>query len=241
MRPYLITTGIVILALLGLTVWGCFGLTHAAIVALDKWGDSAPTETLAKVDATLDAINAPCKDFQGNYTCGPIVQLSQTEKNVGILAARSAQQVQQTGVLVTAVANNLNTVGESVKDTASHLNKTADAATGTLDAATGTLGEGQRTLATFNAKAGPLLDAYTASGYDLDAILKANATEIHGTLVGIQGVATNTASITGSVDKMTAHLEKQVDSPKPLWKTMIPMSETAAKLYACLVQHVCVD
>ena len=55
---------------------------------------------------TLNALNAPCKDFQGDYICGPIQQLAQTEKNIGILAARSAQQVQQTATLVNAAARN---------------------------------------------------------------------------------------------------------------------------------------
>jgi len=177
-----ITAGIVLAALPGLTVWGCFGLNHAAIVALDKWGNSAPTKTLDRVNATLDAINAPCVDFQGNYTCGPIVQLSQTEKNVGILAARSAQQVQQTGTLVTAVASNLNTVGDAVKATASHLNKTADAGTGTLNAATGTLIAATGVIQTLTIDARttndllvqlkPLIASYTATGNDLDTSVK---------------------------------------------------------------------
>jgi hypothetical protein len=168
--------------LCGIVGWAAWQTYPHIIVATDKWGNAAPAATLNKVNATLDKINAGCVDIQGDYVCGPIEQLSQTEKNVGILAARSAQQVQQTGTLVTAVANNLNTVGEAVKSSAGHINVTADAATGTLTAATGTLtaATGAIQTLTIDAKTAndllvqlkPLIASYTATGNDLDTTIK---------------------------------------------------------------------
>ena len=183
-------------------------------------------------DVTV-AVLKPCKPGHPE-NCGLIPAVRQTVQDTGSAVKVMQQQVAQTQPLIVAAANNLNTAGDAVKDTAAHLNKTADAATGTLNQSTAT-------LATFNTKAGPLLDAYTNTGIDIDKMLRENATELHGTLVGVQGIAQNMSGITGSVDKMTTHLEKQVDSPKPLWKTAIPMSETAAKIYACLVDRVCVN
>ena len=235
MRPLPITLGVVSTVLLGLSVWGCMGLTRHVIVAVDKWGDASPASTLVKVNATLDAVNAPCVDFHGSWTCGPIQQLSQTEKNVGILAARSARQVQQTGVLVTAVAHNLDTVGVAIKETAGHVNGTADAAAGTFNAATGTLNAGASTLNSFK----PLVLHMDTTASDLDALLA--SPDLSQAIQHLNETSGNVAGITDSVDKMTLHLEKQVDSPKPLWKTAIPMAETTGKLYTCLVYHVCVN
>jgi hypothetical protein len=187
MHKWILT--IALIAALGLAAWGCSGLTRHLIVAVDRWGDAAPGGTLAKINGTLDAINAPCKDIQGDWVCGPLAQLAQTEKNVGILASRSAQQVQQTGILVTAVANNLDSVGTAVRDTARHLDKTADAGTGTLNAATATLGEGQHAIAAFQ----PLAAAYTQDGYDLDALLKDRS--LRATLDNVAGMTTQGGAI----------------------------------------------
>ena len=51
----------------------------------------------------------------------------------------------------------------------------------------------------------------------------------------------NVAGISGSVDKMTTHLEKTVDAPVPAWKTLVPGAELVGKIYACLAYHVCVN
>ena len=50
-------------------------------------------------------LNAPCTDFHGDYECGPIKQASQTEKNIGILAAQGALQTKQSGQLITGCSS----------------------------------------------------------------------------------------------------------------------------------------
>ena len=235
LQSWLRTGCVIALTLGGLLTYWDFHLTQVVTrssleFAAKAVPDLAPTVTAA--NKMLADLSAPCKDFQGDWVCGPIPQLAQTEKNIGILAARSAQQVQQTGTLVTAVAHNLDTVGDSVKTVAGRLSVTADAATGTLNAATGTLD-------TVNGRAGPLMDAYTQSGVDLDKLLKNKA--ITQTFTNTAAITGNVAGITHSLDLIGAHLETTVDKPQPLWKALIPGAELGGKLYACAFYHVCVN
>lgn len=229
MHKWIIT--IALIAALGFAAWGCSGLTRHLIVAVDRWGDAAPGGTLAKLNGTLDAINAPCKDIQGDWVCGPLAQLAQTEKNVGILAARSAQQVQQTGLLVTAVANNLDTVGAAVRDTAEHLNKTADAGTGTLNAATATLGEGQRTIAAFQ----PLVAAYTQDGYDLDALLKDQA--IHTLLANLVSATSQGNAILIDFRQVADKARENYLRPIPWWQQPIHRAGDIIDITAAVARH----
>jgi hypothetical protein len=126
--------------------------------------------TVAKANGTLDVASAtfaslsgPCKDFQGDYVCPPLTQLSQTEKNIGILAGQSALQVKQTGALVAATAQNLNTVGDSVKQVATAATDTLQQARTDLVTADGTI-----------AAAKPVLNNLAATESDLDAAVVEN-------------------------------------------------------------------
>ena len=134
-----------------------------AATALTRQLNAMPdlASTVQKLNQTVDAINAPCVGFHGSTTCGPIAQLSQTAKNVGIVAGLSAQQVKQSGVLIDSAA-------QAVQKVSTDLSGTVQAATGTLNAATGT-------LTTIQTQAGPLMAVYTQDGKDLDALLKSHA------------------------------------------------------------------
>lgn len=143
-----LTIGICASVFTGALVFVCFAamntldsLTTAgnqATITIQQMGQSvngatdALAATTGKLNATLDALNAPCVGFHGSVTCGPLAQLSQTEKNVGILAAKSAQQVQQSATLV-------NETAEAIKGAAADVHTMAQAGTGTLNAATGTI------------------------------------------------------------------------------------------------------
>ena len=81
---------------------------------------------------------------------------------------------------------------------------------------------------------------------DLQTYLKSQA--MQNTVADIQrGVkygadaTQNVAGITDNMNKISTHLEKTVDAPEPLWKTLIPGAELAAKLWACAFEHVCVN
>ena len=155
--------------------------------------------TVDRLNATLDAINAPCTGFHGSSTCGVLAQAAQTEKNIGIVAGQAALQVRQTGTLIQASTANLDKAGKSVTDLTTHLTRTADAATDLTQELT-------TTIRTVNDRTGPLLDAYTQSGNDLDALLKDHA--VHETLDNVNDLTQNMAGVTLDLrkasDKATA-------------------------------------
>ena len=179
----------------GVLVWGMWHLLPSAQTAAYNVSLTAynANQAIATLNDTLVGLNAPCKDFQGDWICGPIPQLSQTEKNIGILAARSAQQVQQTATLVTATATTLTTVGQSVQRTADSLTKTGDAATQTVQQAKTDL----QTLNGSIAAVTPLVSHSDAAVSDLDAFLKSQA---------VTGSAENVQAITKDWALMSADL-----------------------------------
>ena len=210
--------------------WGGMGLSRIGYTALENWSKAAPNiqPTLDAANSTLAVINAPCTGFHGSVTCGPLAQLSQAEKNVGILAGQSALQVRQTGTLVTAVAQNLDTVGESVKETAGHLDKTLDAGTDLTVQATAT-------LKTVNDKAGPLLAAYTQSGVDLDALLKSHA--LTDTLDNAAGTSRNVQDITADFARVTDKASADYLAPKPWYKKVGRFAGDALDYGAFVARH----
>lgn len=159
-----------VLSIVALCAWGASGLTHHAIMALDKWGDAG-----AKLSATLDAVNAPCKGFHGSETCGVLAQAAQTEKNVGILAGQGAEQVKQSAVLVQTTAKAINGASNDVHQLSARLSGTADALTGTANASTGTLQTASTALGNANesiAALQPLISGLQRDSDDLDSLIR---------------------------------------------------------------------
>ena len=214
--------------------WGVWGLNHHLIVAIDKWGASGDSTSRVLAD-----LNAPCVGFHGSVTCGALAQLSQTTKDIGILAAQSALQVRQTGALITATAQNLNTVGESVKIAASHLSGTADALTGTANAATGTAQAATKALGTLNTTIGGFSPILT----DSDTLLKTFNARISDP--NIDKIIGNTEGITGHVDAVAGDLQKVADkttgdilAPKPWWQKIGPYANDVVRA-GCLITGRC--
>ena len=150
------------------------------------------TETVTKANqvidtanSTLTALNAPCVGFHGSVTCGPLAQLSQTEKNIGILAGQTVEQVRQTGSLVTATATTMTEAGDSIRDVAGKLSGTATAATGLLSAGQTDLETAQPSIAALQ----PLLSHFDAAVADFDGYLKDNAVNVRLTLADLRGMA----------------------------------------------------
>jgi hypothetical protein len=85
---------------------------------------------LDKIGIALDTVNAPPRDDGHQIVYGTLSGVAQTTKNIGLMAAQGAEQVKQSGKLITSAAVTITTVGK-------HLSKTADAATGTLNSASG--------------------------------------------------------------------------------------------------------
>jgi hypothetical protein len=151
--------------------------------------------TFGKMNTTIDALNAPCKDFHGDYECGPIPQLSQTEKNIGIMAGDLAKQVNQSGQLTTAAANSILSVSAKLNDELTSLKSATDAVTTLTNKGTETLGIVQTTLGDAVKKipdTQPLVDASTGTINDAHAdlnrfvqspLMKDDAVQVHGMLV----------------------------------------------------------
>lgn len=124
------------LALLTIAVSGAF---MSVILYRNRTVDLNATVTnlntlVARGSATLDAVNAPCGSFHGSATCGPLAQLSQTEKNFGIVAGQTALEVRQSGLIVTTAADNMNQIGVRVGAAVDQIGGTAKSATATIDA-----------------------------------------------------------------------------------------------------------
>ena len=205
------------------------GLTCRALLQLTSNGGLTGVGTFVKgANQTIAKVNAPCTDFHGDYTCGPIEQLSQMEKNFGIVAGKTAEQVQQSGQLVTGAVVNMN-------DVAVHIKKLIDALTGTAGAFTDTAKSGTKVLdqAATDLKSAqptiaatkPLVAASTETVQntnklvigmtpDMTRFMKSSADGMDKMNVGLtqfNGIATDT-------HKMTTHLEKDVDAKTPWWK-----------------------
>ncbi len=197
-------------------------LDHAdsAIQSLQTAADELPNVT-DRFSDTLDIINAPCIGIHGSTTCGPLAQLSQTEKNIGIVAGLAAQQVRQTGTMIQATTANIDKAGDSVVKVTTHLSKTADAATELTQEATAA-------LRTVNEGTGPLLKAYTRSGDDLDALLKSHA--IYETLDNVQTLTGAAAHITNDAQRVADDATAKYFKPTPWYRRTFPYLTTGAKI-----------
>ena len=174
------TLGIVIIASLGLMVWGGFGLTRNVIIAVDRWGAAAPSA--GKTDSVLDHLNRPCKGPAGPDACGTLAQISKTVIEAGDAIKQTQLVERATTPHVTAAMDEFGTAAIHLSTTADNLSGTSQALTGTAQAATGTLTAATRAIQTVTidaqtandllAQLKPLIVSYTSTGNDLDTSVK---------------------------------------------------------------------
>jgi hypothetical protein len=212
LSPWTLVAGIVAFGL-----WRVLPLVESAAYNASATAYNARGTVTAGNDL-LAALNAPCKDFQGDYICGPIPQLSQTEKNIGILAGKSAQQVQQTATLVNASAATIKDAGDSVKKVATALAGTAQQATDTLAAARDDLTAAKPSLDALP----PLVSHADATVSDLDAILTDNKIRIGLTIAETANLTTNLSGIAANGRKVSDKLTADFVGPKPWYKRIAP-------------------
>jgi hypothetical protein len=215
-----VASHIAVVTLAGVAIVCLVGLTAAGLKTLDG------------VNETLAEINAPCTSFHGSVSCGPIAQLSQTEKDVGILAAQGALQVKQTHDLILATTRNLDEVGASVKKVSGHLSQTADALSETAQqASTSVQGVETHLTPVLDSTAGALdaatgrinalADTQTALNRSIDHAdaLITNPT-IPETLANVQNITAQTAIITTDAK---VYEERFVYPPlTPWYKKILP-------------------
>jgi hypothetical protein len=215
-RYYLL---VLITALCALSVWGCVGLTHHLIVGLDRWSAAAPdlVPTIARANQALDTINAPCA---GNQPCrGTLGLINKTVAKVGDAVVTT--QLQERAITPHTVA---------AMDT---LNNSAQRLGATADAATDALGAGKRTLTVMPG----LIEAYTRSGNDLDALLRSEA--LSRTVDNFAGMTSHFNHMSSTADQLETHFAKPYLNPsrnpfKRTWEQIHPFLVTGAKVTATL-------
>jgi hypothetical protein len=231
---------IYLVSLTGLGIWGAFGLNKHLIIALDKWGDASPQDTLQRLNTALDTINRPCGK---GHPCGTLANADKAMVKVSDILVTS--QLQERDIAKAAESNMA-----AVNGLAGHLNKTADALSGTAISLTGTADSAKALLDTANDPkngVGPLLDATTKAvngagstvGHIDAAILDITpqATRFMKSsadgMEQVSGIATDT-------HKMTTKLEQDVDTPKPWWSKIGGVSLDLSKIAVCWLTKTCV-
>lgn len=125
-----------------------------------------------------------------------------------------------------------------------------DTVTGTAKAATGALKQAQTDLGTLDgaiAATQPLLGAYTASGLDLDALLKDQS--IHRTIgnldrlsLAMAGTTENVQGMTGDGKRVSDDLTEKYFTPQPWWRKVGPVAFDGTKIgvsLGCLITRSC--
>lgn len=168
----------------------------SAIYTARKAGQATDSmvQVSRKLTETVDAINAPCRTFHGSYSCGPIAQLSQTEKNVGILAAQAALQVKNSARISDSAAEAVKGASADIHQIAQNGSETLQAATGALQSIQADAVSAQPILV---AAQGAVTKLGTAAD-SLDALLKSEA---------INRTVTNVADLTGNLNGVAANLQ----------------------------------
>jgi hypothetical protein len=183
--------GVTIAALLGLSVWGCIGLTNHIIVAVDKFGAASTSfaDAGAGIAQTTAKLNGP------HGTIAMMDEDAGAAKSLIVHADLAARHEQQQLTTWDARGDVLFT---NINGGVTDLRTTITAATGTANEATVTLNEAERTLAAFQ----PVLDHSDATIADVDALFKDQA--IHRTFDHVE-------SITASGDKIAADAAFEAD------------------------------
>jgi hypothetical protein len=210
MTPKLASLYFVLVVLLSLSVWGSVGLTQHLIVAIDKWGNSAPD-----FKPTLDAISGPR---------GTLHEINKVAVKIGDAVVTTQLQERSAIPHVNAAMDQFGFAASRLSRTADSLSGTANALTGTAQAATGTLNEGQRTIAA----AQPLLSNYSQAGYDLDELLKRKA--IGQILDHAAGILDRGDNIAGDAQRVSDDLTRRYFLPEPWYKKVGPFAELGAKV-----------
>lgn len=169
-------------------------------------------QSLTYLSATLNAVNAPCIGFHGSVTCGPLAQLSQTEKNVGILAAQAALQVKNSAQISDSAAEAVKGASADIHQIAQNGSQTLQAATGTLQAIQADAVSAQPILA---AAQGTVMKLGTAAD-SLNALLKSEA--INRTIKNVADLTGNLNGVASNLDATTAmvnHKLQPILEPKP--------------------------
>ena len=213
-----------VIAAVGVTVWGCSGLTRHLIAAIDHANDAA-----VGLNATLARVN-------GKYgTLTEVDKLVMASKSVlvhtDLVVAHEDRQLARYDGYVGQMASDVHSTMETTRDTL----KTTQGTVNALTVEAQTANESIAALKPLMEASTRTLNAANLTIGDLDnRIADPN---IAATVANVQGITFQANRVAKDAADVTDRLSK----PQPLWKSMIPGGILAAKLYACAVQHVCVN
>jgi len=201
---------------------------------------------LNQITTALTTVNAPCKDNGHQVTCGTLAQVAQTTKNIGIVAAQSAEQVKQSGKLITAAATTITAAG-------THANNA-------MDAISGTAGTASQSLTTLSAHINPAIDTANATIGDAGAAIRklqpveddaarmvkdfdarVTSQDVDRALKGVADTSEQAALTTVQVTAIATDIRKAADqatAPQPWWKKILNYGTLGVNV-ACLATHSC--
>lgn len=208
-RTLQIVVGVTIAALLGLAVWGCFGLTRHLIVAVDKFGDAGAglAETTAKLNGKHGTIAMADEDV------GAVKSLI---IHADLVARHEQQSLATWDADGTLLFTNLNGGVTDLRGTINAATKTTDAATELTQALTADA----KTADTTIAAAQPVLIDIDGAARDLRAItpeVKRTATATADTMGHVDGIAADGQAVAD-------HYTQIIINPKksPWYIQMLP-------------------
>lgn len=218
-------------AIVGLSIWGLSGLTHHAIVAIDKWGDAAPAK------GSVDGLVSKAEDAI------PVDLNGQVDNVAGSISSAVAQY----GSLAPAAA-------AAISETAKNINRPCGGIAGSQ--ACGTLAQVNKTMAkvgdeivitqTEQRATLPHVTAAMDSFRDAALGLQQNSADLNTILkdAAITGTAENFAAITDSWAGISADGRKVADKvtadylkPVPWYMQPFKKSSDILDIGAAIARH----
>ena len=209
-----------VIALTALFVWGGCGLTKHVIVAVDKWGDSAPKPV-------VDALVRPCAPGP----CGTLATVNKAVTKIGDAVVTTQIQERKAAPHVIVAMDTLNDSAAKLGWTADALTRTGNAATESAAALTTSLQTANETIGAAQAP----LRAFNRDAEDLDALLKRQA--IGQILDHAAGITQHADAITGDLQAVSDKATKDYLTPKPFWRKFGQYAGDTFDVGAFLARH----
>ncbi len=190
-------------AVLGVGWYGCY--------AIQEWG-----QTGASASELLATMNRPCENGK---PCGTLADVARTLNTIrgtfGQIEVAARHENRQLSILDAQerqLFEDLHGTSVQARETLSSLSSTAQALTGTASEAQHTIERAQPLLESLNGTAKASTDAIDA----LNA--RISDTHVDALMRNLDQTSDHVSGITGNLEKMSGHIEKEVDAPST-WKS----------------------
>ena len=219
----LILTVAVAVGFLGFAGWRVSKTADALTASVNHSG-----AVLDSAAQALDTINRPCG---GGKPCGTLETIQKTVVKIGdaVVTTQLAERTSTPHVI--AAMDTFKDAAVHLSGTADSLSGTATALTGAATAATATIGTAGTTIAAMQ----PVLGAFTASGNDLDALLKRKAvTDLLDNLAGATGQGN---AIMGDFRQVADKARADYLRPVPWWQQPIKRPSQIIDIGAAIARN----